>query len=271
VADGVAAVGAPRLRWVADVLAPFHVTPEAAVRLVFLLYVGSLACLLLGWRTRLAAVVAWATHLSMNVTGFVSIYGVDEFANIALFYMIWMPVGDCASVDRSAGRRSGAPSPGARLALRVLQIHLCIIYFDSGIRKAALDDAWQGSFADWWSGKAEFRQLWRFKPGDWWNGQAIWDACTLPSNNFDFTWLAWVPWVAVLLGWSTLLIEIGYPILVWPRLTRKAWALATIGLHVGIGVVLGLWTFSAMMIVLTGSAFLVSPEPPPQGAQPAAG
>ena len=66
--------------------------------------------LLLGLRTRVAAVAAWLTHASMNVTGFLSIYGVDEFANIALFYMIWMPVGDEISLDRRTGRSTNTYS-----------------------------------------------------------------------------------------------------------------------------------------------------------------
>jgi hypothetical protein len=247
IADKMATLGAPRLRWIANMLAPFDVSPEATVHGVFLVYMAALACLALGWRTRLAAVVAWLTHLSMNVTGTASTYGVDNFANIALFYMVWMPVGDCASLDRKAGRCSGAPSPAARLSLRVLQIHLCIIYLDSGLTKADVGELLEGEF------------------GDWWTGQAIWDAFTLPEfGPFDFFWLARVPWLAMLLGWATLVIEIGYPFLVWPRRTRKWWAGATVAMHLGIAVILDLWTFSALLIVLTWSAFLVSGEPVPQ-------
>jgi hypothetical protein len=49
----------------------------------------------------------------------------------------------------------------------------------------------------------------------------------------------------------------GYAFLVWPRRTRRLTALATLGLHAGIAVTMGLWSFSALMMVLTGSAFLV--------------
>jgi hypothetical protein len=35
------------------------------------------------------------------------------------------------------------------------------------------------------------------------------------------------------------------------------------GLHVGIGVVTRLWSFSAVMIVLNAAAFLVSADPAP--------
>jgi hypothetical protein len=234
-AEPMAPEGVPRISWLADALAPWGVREDSCVRTVFLLYVAGLGCLLVGWRTRLAAVVAWLPHLAMNVSGNACVYGVDEFANIALFYCIWMPVGQAASADRLAGRVPGHPSVGARLSLRVLQLHLCVVYLASGLEKAA--------------------------GAQWWNGEAIWRAVMRPDlGQFDFSWLAAVPWVARLACWGTLLVEVGYAFLVWPRRTRRPWALATVGLHASIAVTLGLWSFSAVMIVLNLSAFLISPD-----------
>src|SRR5262249_48374950 len=79
--------------------APFGLSDASCVRVVFLAYLTGLACLLLGWHTRAAAVVAWLTHLALKVSGGASVYGVDLFANIALFYCVWMPVGHAASLD----------------------------------------------------------------------------------------------------------------------------------------------------------------------------
>src|SRR5439155_11554901 len=96
----------------------------------------------------------------------------------------------------------------------------------------------------------------------WRSGEAIWQALMQPAlGQLDFSWLAAVPWVAQLACWSTLIIEIGYAVLVWPRRTRTPWAVATIGLHVGIAGFMGLVSFSAVMAGLTLSAFLVSAEP----------
>ncbi len=227
--------GVPSINWAIDLLEPLGIDADTSVRLVFLVYVGSLACLLLGWRTPFAALAAWLTHLSMKVSGSASIYGVDLFANIALFYCVWMPVGHFWSVDRLAGRVSGEPSALARLGLRVLQIHLCIVYGTSGIEKASGEQ--------------------------WWNGEAIWRAVLWPDMAmYDFTWLAHVPWLALLLCWSTLALEALYPLFIWPRCTRKLWALGVVGMHAGIAVVLGLTSFSAVMIVLNVAAFLAPAE-----------
>jgi hypothetical protein len=227
--------GMPRISWLVDLLAPYGVSADACVRGVYFAQVASLACLLIGYHTRLAAVLAWLAHLLLTVTGNASIYGFDQFATIALFYCVWMPVGDDLSADRALGRNPGGPSPAARLSLRVLQIHLCIVYLTSGIEKATGEQ--------------------------WWNGEAIWRALIFPTAAFfDFTWLADYARLAKLLCWGTLAVEIGYVLLIWLRRTRKLWLLATVGLHLGIALTIGLVFFSALMILLNVAAFGVSAE-----------
>jgi hypothetical protein len=228
--------GVPSVRWLEVALAPWGVGEEACVQAVFLAYVASLACLLLGWYTRPAALLAWLTHLALNTSGEGATYGVDLFAHIALFYCIWMPVGHALSADCWLGRVAEAPSVSARLSLWVLQLHLCVVHLTSGLAKA--------------SGV------------QWWDGEAIWRAVMRPdAGPLPLAWLAAVPWLAVLAGWATLLLEVGYAFLVWPRWTRRPWALAIVGLHAGIAVALNLWSFSALMIVLNVAAFLVPAEP----------
>ena len=213
---------------------------DTSVQVVFYAYVGCLVLLLCGWQTRIAAIVAWLTHMAIKTTGHAAIYGVDEFAHIALFYCVWMPVGNDLSLDKQQGRRSDEPTALARLALRVLQLHLCVVYLSSGIEKG-------------------------FGTGSqWWDGEAIWRSVMRPDlAMFDMTWMAEYPWVPTLIGWVTLAVELGYGVMIWSRWTRPIWAALTIGMHLGIVVVLGLWTFGALMIALNVAALLVSPEPPP--------
>lgn len=247
ITDQLAPRDVPSVGWLVSAVAPYGVSDSACVRGVFLLYLAALAGLLVGWHTRLSAALAWLTHLALSSSGATSIYGVDSFANMALFYCVWMPTGHALSADTLTGRVAGGPSPGARLGLRVLQLHLCVAYFWAGAEKAVGEQ--------------------------WRNGEAIWLALMQPAlGQFDFSWLAQFPWLALGACWGTLVVEIGYPFFVWPRRTRRAWALATLGLHAGIAVMLGLVSFSAVMAVLTLSAFLVSPEArpaPAPGAGPA--
>ncbi len=56
----------PRLQWVSHLLGQFGIAESACVQGVFLVYVSALAAMLLGYRTRVAAIVAWSTHLMMK-------------------------------------------------------------------------------------------------------------------------------------------------------------------------------------------------------------
>jgi hypothetical protein len=157
-------------------------------------------------------------------------YGVDIFLHIALFYMMFMPVARAYSLDVRQGRVSPLPSWGVTLSLRVLQIHLCFVYLSAGFEKAMSPD--------------------------WWAGNVIWRSLAQPEfRQFDFTWLAHYPWIAVALGCSTIIIEMGYCLAMWiPRL-RVFWLAGIVSLHLGIGLFLGLRLFGLIMILLSVSAF----------------
>ncbi len=227
--------GLPRLDALVDLLDPSGASSTTILVGIAAVYVLSLGALLLGFRARLSAAVAWLGHMTLMTTANAVTYGVDVFAHVFLFYLVWLPSGAALSVDRRR-RAPAMPTWGARLGLRVVQLQLCIVYLASGLGKAA--------------GR------------DWWNGTAMWQALMMPDfRRLDFSWLAGHRWVAVLAGWTVLLVEIGDPVLVWPRRTRRLWVTATVGLHLGIMAFMGLHLFGAIMIVLTVAAFAVDAEP----------
>jgi hypothetical protein len=224
----------PGLPTLARAFVPFGLSTRKAIILLLSVYAGSLLSLSLGLFSRLSAFLAWGLHLSLVTSGFASFYGVDQIANTFLFYLALFPSGRAWTfVARPEG-------PMAIGCLRVMQIHLCMIYLASGLEKAL------------------GRQ--------WWNGEAIWQAVTQPAfRTFDLTWLARHPWIPMLAGWGTLLVEIGYAFLVWPRRTRTAWCVATIGFHLGLALFMGLVFFSSVMILLTSCLVLI-PERPAERA-----
>ena len=223
----------PSLPGVTRLLSFTGLTEAGALLIAFAIYLLALHFLLLGCWTRLAAVTSWLLFLAFKKAGGASAYGGFEFAQIALFYCIALPVGDALSID--ASQRPRPPSWVARLGLRLLQIHLCVVYLASGIEKSLGEQ--------------------------WWNGEAIWRALMRPGQVWlDFSWLADHPWVARAACWGTLVCELGYAPFVWLGRTRRIWVLAIIGLHLGIAVALGLVFFSAVMIVLNVAAFLVPAE-----------
>ncbi|MCY1035527.1 hypothetical protein OV207_29070 [Corallococcus sp. BB11-1] len=220
----------PRVDVVAGALAPLGISQTAGIHGLALAYVLSLVGLLLGLRTRLSATVAWVLHTALlNSISFFA-YGLETFAHISLFYCVVMPVGAAFSFDVSAGRTSSAPSAAATLSLRMLQVHLCIIYLSTGVEKM-------------------LGPIWR-------DGTALWDVLMQPQyGQFDFAWLASVPWMVKLATWGTLVVEVGYAVCIWPRRTRALWVLMTLGMHLGIAVMMGLWLFSAIMALFTFAAF----------------
>jgi hypothetical protein len=203
---------------------------HAAIVLLLSGYAGSLLALALGFHARVSAFLAWGLHLSLVTSGFASFYGVDQLANTFLFYLFVFPSGRAWTLAPRSSSRPEQTIPAG--CLRVMQVHLCAIYLSAGLFKAA------------------GRQ--------WWNGEAIWQTVSQPAfRTFDLGALAWHPWIPMLAGWVTLVVEIGYPFLIWPRRTRRAWVMAAIGLHVGVALFMGLVFFSALMILLTGCLFLI--------------
>lgn len=201
-----------------------------------LVYVASLIGMLLGWRTRVTTGVAWLLHFVFMRVAPATNYGADDFANIFLFYATVAPGGAFLSLDHRAGRTTDTPTATTRLALRVMQIHLCIAYLLSGLEKASGEQ--------------------------WRDGEAIWRSLVSQGYELlDFTWLAHVPWLAAIAGWMVLVIEIGYAVFIWPARTRRLWVAAVAAMHAGIGVFMGLHVFAAVMIVLTVALFGVSAEP----------
>ncbi len=219
----------PGLPTLAEELEPLGIEPGTAIELLLSLYAASLLSLALGFHARLSAFLAWGLHLSVVTTGFASQYGVDQLANTFLFYLMLFPSGRTWTfVPPSASSQRTVPVG----CLRVMQLHLCIIYLAAGASKALGEQ--------------------------WWNGEAIWQAVSQPAfSTFDLHWLARYPWIPMWVGWGTLVVEIGYAFFVWPRHTRNLWCIATTGLHLGLALFMGLVFFSSVMVLLTICLFLI--------------
>ena len=132
---------------------------------------------------------------------------------------------------RAAGRRVTPDEPGvpaatvsANLALRLIQLHLVVIYGMAGLAKL------QGP--------------------SWWNGTALWR--TMTTGEFvvlDFTALAAWPLLINLLTHASLALELLYPVLIWVRIMRPLLLAGVVALHVGIAVMSpGLTEFALAMM-----------------------
>ena len=158
-------------------------------------------------------------------------FGLDQITIMLLLYLTIGGSGQALSADRwLAARRLGAgasrpaPSAAANLALRLINVHMCIIYFFAGIAKLRGDS--------------------------WWDGTAMWRAfANLEYQSADMTWLAWHPRVLNLATHASVLWEISFAFLIWRPRWRPPMLAGAVALHVGIGACLGMWTFGLIMLV----------------------
>lgn len=193
---------------------------------------GSLCALLcLGLCTRLVATLLLLQHTLLYTALPQLSYGFDYFCVNALFYCAVFPADRYYSVDRKLPALP--PSRWTTPSLRTLQLHLCIVYFFAGALKAV------GT--------------------TWHNGEAIWRAYQLPVftgvGYVDPGWSSAYPAFWAVLGWGVIVIETAYPAMVWIERIRPYWLVATVALHSGIALVMGLYAFSAIMILLNLCAF----------------
>ena len=203
--------------------------PEAVVAFVLGIHAIAAAFLMVGYRTRASAVFAWATFVMLKDSSPAFMYGVGSMLLIALFYSLFMPVGREWSLDRVLRLTPVAEGGDASFSVMVLRLHMCIIYGVSAIAKAAGEQ--------------------------WWSGEALWRSLSHPQyGTIDPSFLVPYPLVLQAMAIFTILAQLSYPVLVWTR--ARVWIVAvTELLHLGIAIFLGLWLFSAMMIVLNAAAF----------------
>lgn len=220
----------PKMSHVAGLLAPLGLDAHAAAAVTLAIHALCALLLLFGLWTRASAAVAWLTYLPIKGTGFLFTYGLAGMVLIALFYCVVMPVGRAWSLDaRRHPERWRDGDGGATLPVMVLRLHLCIVYAAAGLSKAV------GT--------------------QWWTGEAVWRALSLPQfQQFDPAPLLGVPLLLPALAIAAMLAQLLYPVLVWTRLRVPA-VLVAEAIHLGIAAFLGLWLFSAMMMVLNAAAF----------------
>ena len=202
----------------------FAASSPTAVRVLMGITLAAAVLLTLGLATRLAAVVALAGFVSAANRAPLNVFGFDDTLGLLLIPLVIGPAGACLSIDRWLGLAGqGGASVTAAIALRLLQVQLCVVYFFSGCGKMF--------------------------GASWWEGTAIWGAVANGQyRTLDLTGLARHPLVTNALTLGTLFWEVAYPAIVWPRLTRRLALGMAVAVHLGIGLALGMLEFGLAMI-----------------------
>lgn len=273
-----------------------HVTDPTAMAILHGAGVVLAVLFTVGFCTRITAALTWFTVLCYVHRNTQVQFGMDAMMVILMTYLVIGPSGAALSLDRRIARwwsrakpavvarwyrllgrpvpadiapaayqDSPAPLVSANVAMRLLQIHVCIVYLVAGLAKLL--------------GQA------------WWQGTAVWGTLANPEfapfqlaiYDKALRWLAGTAlplYVFLNIGTLfTLCFEIGYAFLIWRPATRWAFLAGALILHGLIGLFMGLKTFALIMLVMN-MAFLnrrevdwllswFTPAPTPAPATPA--
>jgi hypothetical protein len=220
----------PKLGWLVALGGYVHVGEDAVLSIAWacLLCMGFM--LLVGLFSRPAAIIAWFLHLCAAESGGLFAYGADNFMTTGLFYLMLSPLPDRYSFDHRLLKTELKNPQFLGFWRRVLQVHMCFVYFVGGLAKCL------GS--------------------GWWDGSNLWRSLTRPP--FDVLSpdiLVRFKYALPILGISICLMEVGYPIFIWIRKTRLFWLVCILAMHAAIGLAMGMYLFALVMIVLNLAAF----------------
>ncbi|MDC1301693.1 HTTM domain-containing protein [bacterium] len=204
-------------------------TPTAGWLLAALSVLAALS-LSVGFFTRTAACIAFAGYISAVNRAPLNTFGFDDALGIMLVPMVIGSAGARFSVDGIFKKIRPIPNIETTIAMRLIQVHLCIIYFFSGCGKLL--------------------------GASWWEGTALWGAvANIQYRTIDLTLLAWHPLLVNALTLCALFWEISYVALIWPRLTRPIFLVTAVFVHLGIGLTMGMMEFGIAMLI-ANMAFL---------------
>jgi len=210
--------------------------------LLWIVHIASLiifAMFTVGLFSRVTAVLTFLLTVSYIHRASGALFGLDQINAMLALYLMIGPCGARYSIDRwwkrrkeGNVRREVGPTISGNVAIRLIQIHMCVIYFFAGTRKLL--------------------------GASWWDGSAMWlSAANYEYQSIDLTWLANWPLLGAALTHLTILSEVFYCVLIWNRLSRPVILFLVIIMHFGIASSMGMIPFGLVMII--GNLAFISP------------
>lgn len=199
--------------------------PEQLYSWAHLALIISLICVLLGVGGRALLWLAWILDIAFIQRNYSVIFGADLIASIWLFYLAFTQCSKSLSLQNYFLKKEGPVKTDLlnNMAFRLMQIQICIIYMYTGFEK--------------------------LKGQSWWDGTALWTVLGNPQMVVtDFSFIRNFPLLIGVLTFSTILLEVYWPILVWSKKYKNYILLAGLFFHTGIAVSMQLYQFSAVMV-----------------------
>jgi predicted DCC family thiol-disulfide oxidoreductase YuxK len=209
------------------------------------LFLVCCAAFAVGWRTSWVKWIVLIGQISYDRRNPEMTYGVDWILASLLLILCLAPVGQAMSLDRVRALRAAKRndlnatlpaycSPWTGACTRLMQIQMAVLFFYSAISK-----------------------LVRY---EWLNGDAIWVVFTMNEyyNSALLNLFASQYWLVNIGTYSTIVIELAFPFLIWQERTRPYLLASALSLHAQFAVLMGLYYFSFVMIM--GHMSFVRPE-----------
>ena len=207
-----------------------HVDSPLVIHALWAVLALSSLAFAVGWATRWTGALALVLHVLFHARNPYAYTGWAVMVIPWLLYLVLSRVGDFASVDAWIRRRRGSPGPGparswlgAAWPVRLIQVHVCLLYAMAG--GARLVDP------DWQQGRMVFHIL-----NDRWYARL----------HYDF-----FPWIDVLepLSLGVFVLEPLAPILLWTPI-GPWWALLLVGMHAGMEALTNAGWWQPLMMVM---------------------
>jgi hypothetical protein len=186
---------------------------ELAVYAVFGCAFVAAGALLVGFWTRWASIAVWACVVTLHHRNVYLLNSGDHLLRNLSFLMMFAPACAALSLDRWRRIRRGVESAGVPLivpwAQRLLQLQVCILYFDS--------------------------VLWKLAGIHWLDGTAAYYVIQLDEfKRFPVPAFCATLWFSRIATWFALATEVAMATLVWVRPWRRYVLCAGIALHLGL-------------------------------------
>lgn len=196
-----------------------------------ILALGVFLLMTAGVCTRVTTVLAYLLTVSYahRVPG--ALFGLDQINAMLALYLAIGPSGAAYSFDQWRARRKRLVDDGeprkfvtATVATRLIQLHMCLIYFMAGAGKLMGES--------------------------WWDGTAMWMSfANAEYQTLDMTFLKHYPVLLAVMCHITVMWELSFCVFVWNLRLRPIILSMAVVMHLGIGICLGMMTFGLVMLI----------------------
>ncbi|REK17808.1 MAG: hypothetical protein DWQ42_21660 [Planctomycetota bacterium] len=219
-----------------------------SLRAVHLIGAVILLLFTIGLKSRVMCVLAWLITLSyMHRAPFVT-SAVEPIVCLLLFYMCFGRSGASFSVDSWLARRRAAREPGfAReleekslsfgntIALRLMQVHVTVIYLAMGLAKLSGPPIVTEGSA--WT-------------NPWGAGHAVWLLIARPESPWvNLDWIAGYPYLFQSWTLAIVVFELAFGVFIWNRLARPLMLLVALPMWGSLALISGIAPFSVAMLI----------------------